>query len=97
MWSNNKGIELVDEALAGLFSSSEVMRCIHLGLLCVQDHAGDRPSMSDVVFMLSNETDRPQPKQPIYTFQSSRKYELQLQNQSKFSVNAATITLIEGR
>ncbi|KAL5546978.1 hypothetical protein UlMin_006665 [Ulmus minor] len=97
LWSNNKGIELVDEALAGLFSSSEVMRCIHVALLCVQDHAEDRPSMSDVVFMLSNETDRPQPKQPIYTFQSSRKYELQLQNQSKFSVNAATITLIEGR
>ncbi|KAL5546985.1 hypothetical protein UlMin_006672 [Ulmus minor] len=97
LWSNNKGIEMVDEALAGLFSSSEVMRCIHVGLLCVQDHAEDRPSMPDVVFMLSNETDRPQPKQPIYTFQSSRKHELQLQNQSKFSDNSATITLIEGR
>ncbi|KAL5576576.1 hypothetical protein UlMin_018275 [Ulmus minor] len=97
LWSNNKGIELVDEALAGLVSSPEVLRCIHVGLLCVQDHAEDRPSMSDVVFMLSNETDRPQPKQPIYTFQSSGKHELQPQNQSQFSVNAATISLIEGR
>ncbi|KAH0685263.1 hypothetical protein KY290_016533 [Solanum tuberosum] len=30
-----------------------VMRCIHIGLLCVQDHAVYRPSMSDVVLMLS--------------------------------------------
>ena len=97
MWSKNKGVELVDEALAGIFSSSEVTRCIHVGLLCVQDHAADRPSMSDVVFMLINETDRPQPKQPVYTFQSSPRCKFQLQNQSKSSVNEDTISLIEGR
>ncbi|KAL5546960.1 hypothetical protein UlMin_006647 [Ulmus minor] len=97
LWSKNKGIELVDEALAGIFSSSEVTRCIHVGLLCVQDHAADRPTMSDVVFMLINETDCPQPKQPVYTFQSSSTYEFQLQNQSKCSVNEDTISLIEGR
>ncbi|KAL5546957.1 hypothetical protein UlMin_006644 [Ulmus minor] len=97
LWSKNKGVELVDEALAGIFSSLEVTRCIHVGLLCVQDNAADRPSMSDVVFMLINETDRPQPKQPVYTFQSSPRCKFQLQNQSKSSVNEDTISLIEGR
>ncbi|KAL5547110.1 hypothetical protein UlMin_006797 [Ulmus minor] len=97
LWSKNQGTELVDEALAGIFSSPEVTRCIHVGLLCVQDHAADRPSMSDVVFMLINETDRPQPKQPVYTFQRSPRYELELQNQSKCSVNQDTTSLIEGR
>ena len=87
----------MDDALAGSYIASEAIRCIHVGLLCVQDQAADRPNMSDVVFMLSNETNRPEPKQPIFTFQSSPKYDLQSQNDSKFSMNEASTSLIEGR
>ncbi|PON88667.1 Protein kinase-like domain containing protein [Trema orientale] len=66
------GLDLLDQALADSSSCSlEVMRCIPVGLLCVQDHATDRPTMPDAVSMLNNETNRPQPKQPIFTFQSS--------------------------
>ncbi|PON49303.1 Tyrosine-protein kinase [Parasponia andersonii] len=72
-------------------------RSVHVGLLCVQDHAADRPTMPDVVSMLKNETDRPQPKQSIFTFQSSPSSQLQPQNGTKFSVNGATITLLEGQ
>ncbi|CAL5410962.1 unnamed protein product [Camellia sinensis] len=31
---------------------SEIMRCIHIGLLCVQENAADRPTMAIVVSML---------------------------------------------
>ncbi|KAM6585083.1 hypothetical protein CsatB_012085 [Cannabis sativa] len=93
LWSESRGLELVDGALLGIFDASEAIRCIHVGLLCVQDHAEDRPTMVDVVFMLTNETDRPQPKQPIFTFQRER----QPQNISKSSLNEATLSLLQGR
>ena len=31
-----------------------MQRCIHVGLLCVQQYANDRPTMSDVISMLTN-------------------------------------------
>ena len=34
----------------------EVSRCIHIGLLCVQDSPNCRPLMSAVVFLLENRT-----------------------------------------
>lgn len=46
---------------------SEVLRCIHIGLLCVQEDPSDRPSMSTVVHMLSGEnTSLPVAKQPAF-------------------------------
>ncbi|ONH97769.1 hypothetical protein PRUPE_7G208800 [Prunus persica] len=33
----SRGYDLVDEVLADSYSSSEVMRCVHTGLLCLQD------------------------------------------------------------
>ncbi|KAG8080247.1 hypothetical protein GUJ93_ZPchr0007g5349 [Zizania palustris] len=35
---------------------SDVMRCIHIGLLCVQGEPADRPVMSSVVMMLGSDT-----------------------------------------
>ncbi|KAJ0740564.1 putative non-specific serine/threonine protein kinase [Helianthus annuus] len=49
----------------------EVMTCIHVGLLCVQDHAMDRLTMSEVVSMLTNENMHlPEPKQPAFFIES---------------------------
>ena len=45
------------------FQPSEVLRSIHVGLLCVQHCADDRPSMSSVVLMLSSEVALPQPRE----------------------------------
>ncbi|PON45600.1 Cysteine rich receptor like kinase [Trema orientale] len=94
MWSENKGLDMVDKELDGSYSSTEATRCIHMGLLCVQYHAKDRPTMPDVVFMLSNETDRPQPKQPFLT---SQHLPDQLQAESKCSANRVTLTTLGGR
>ncbi|GMN61957.1 hypothetical protein TIFTF001_031044 [Ficus carica] len=45
----------------------EVLRCIHVGLLCVQQRAADRPSMSSVVVMLSSDCHvLPYPNRPAY-------------------------------
>ncbi|KAF3660282.1 Cysteine-rich receptor-like protein kinase 6 [Capsicum annuum] len=46
---------------------NEVMRCIHVGLLCVQANPMDRPSMSSVVMMLTNDSlQLPVPRQPAF-------------------------------
>jgi len=48
--------ELTDPVLTNESTpTNEVMRCIHVGLLCVQVNPMDRPSMSNVVMMLTND------------------------------------------
>ena len=61
-------MELIDPTIIDeSCPSSEILRCIHVGLLCVQDQATDRPTMVDVVSMFSNETlQLSSPKQPTY-------------------------------
>ena len=47
--------------------STQMMRCINIALLCVQENAVDRPTMGDVVSMLSSEIMiLDEPKQPAY-------------------------------
>ncbi|KAI3773797.1 hypothetical protein L1987_48330 [Smallanthus sonchifolius] len=67
LWNEGRGLELMDPVLEDTCTPKEVMTCIHVGLLCVQDHATDRPTMSEVVSMLTNENMHlPEPKQPAY-------------------------------
>ncbi|KAL8543239.1 hypothetical protein ACS0TY_003957 [Phlomoides rotata] len=54
--------KLVDESLGDTFELSQVLRSIHVILLCIQKSPEDRPSMSSVVFMLGNEVELPEPK-----------------------------------
>ncbi|PRQ28656.1 putative protein kinase RLK-Pelle-DLSV family [Rosa chinensis] len=74
LWKEDKGLELVDEILGDSYSPSEVMKCVHIGLLCVQDNATDRSTMTDIALMLSSEIDGPQPKDPLFTIPNSVSY-----------------------
>jgi hypothetical protein len=44
----------MDPTLNNTFVPDEVQRCIHVGLLCVEQYASDRPTMPDVISMLAN-------------------------------------------
>ena len=57
-------MELVADPIRDTCNQFEVLRSIHIGLLCVQQSLEDRPSMSNVVLMLSSEVPLAQPKQP---------------------------------
>lgn len=57
-------MELVADPIKDACNDFEVLRSIHVGLLCVQRNLEDRPSMANVVLMLSSEVPLPQPKQP---------------------------------
>jgi hypothetical protein len=64
LWIKGTPIELIDEFLIESCNLSEVLRCIHVALLCVQQRPEDRPNMSAVVLILGSEIPLSQPKQP---------------------------------
>ncbi|KAG2240419.1 hypothetical protein Bca4012_023313 [Brassica carinata] len=53
LWSNGSPLELVDPSFQDNYQTNEITRCIHLALLCVQEDAEDRPTMSAIVQMLT--------------------------------------------
>ncbi|GAB4831310.1 hypothetical protein Ancab_005321 [Ancistrocladus abbreviatus] len=58
MWSQDNGLELMDHLLIDDDSCrpDDFFRCVHIGLLCVQEDAFERPTMSSVMNMLKSET-----------------------------------------
>ncbi|XP_062171196.1 probable LRR receptor-like serine/threonine-protein kinase At1g06840 isoform X2 [Alnus glutinosa] len=50
-WTEGTASNLIDPTLRAS-STSEIMRCIHIGLLCVQENVVDRPTMASIVHML---------------------------------------------
>ncbi|XP_050116212.1 G-type lectin S-receptor-like serine/threonine-protein kinase At4g27290 [Malus sylvestris] len=72
LWKENAGLELMDPALGDSCNENQLLRCIHVGLLCVEENAADRPTMSVVIPMLRDEsTERPKPKKPAYYAQGN--------------------------
>ncbi|KAG2245159.1 hypothetical protein Bca52824_093009 [Brassica carinata] len=77
LWRNGLPLELVDPSVKKSCDSSEVIRCIHIALLCVQENPMDRPTLSTVISMLtSNTITLPVPHQPGFFVQSSRDQDL---------------------
>lgn len=67
LWTENKALDLTDPAMVETCDASQVMKCINIGLLCVQEDPGDRPTMSNVLLMLDSETSSlPPPTQPAF-------------------------------
>ncbi|EPS60875.1 hypothetical protein M569_13926, partial [Genlisea aurea] len=54
VWQEGRPEVMIDPALkTGSEPLLEAVRCLHIGLLCVQENAGDRPTMENVVLMLN--------------------------------------------
>ncbi|CAL5402890.1 unnamed protein product [Camellia sinensis] len=93
LYEEGKSMELVDGFVRDSCCLSEVLRSIHVGLLCVQQHPEDRPTMSSVVMMLGSKGELPWPKQPGFFTEStgsSSKY-------APCSANELTITTMQPR
>ncbi|KAM4116929.1 hypothetical protein ACB094_02G086700 [Castanea mollissima] len=67
-WIEGTASNLIDQIL-GKCSRNEIMKCIHIGLLCVQENVAARPTMASVVQMLnSHSSSLPTPAQPAFLF-----------------------------
>ncbi len=86
-------LELIDECLGKSCPLSEVLRCVHLSLLCMQLHPEHRQSMSSVVVVLGSESALPQPKKPLEK-KSNEAHGFSSKQESP-SINEITNTLLE--
>ena len=70
-WRDGTPTNVIDPSLNKI-SPDEIIRCIHIGLLCVQENSADRPTMSTVVLMLnSNSFTLPVPSKPAFFMDNS--------------------------
>lgn len=102
LWRGDRKLELMDPTAADdSISTDEVLRCIQVGLLCVQEQAEDRPTMSSVVLMLSSETaTMPQPKTPGFCLGTRTHVENDSSSgkpEESCTVNQVTVTMLEAR
>ncbi|MED6134159.1 hypothetical protein PIB30_034687 [Stylosanthes scabra] len=97
LWNEERAMELVDPCIRESSPKDKALRCIHIGMLCVQDSASHRPNMSSVVLMLESETTSlPLPSQPLVT--SMRRSEDREFHMEGLDVsNDLTVTMVVGR
>ncbi|KAL6657915.1 hypothetical protein ACP70R_005695 [Stipagrostis hirtigluma subsp. patula] len=66
-WDAGTVAEMIDPCMGGSFPVGDVLRCIHIGLLCLQGDPAVRPVMSSVVMMLGSDTiTLPIPSKPAF-------------------------------
>ncbi|GJY85429.1 G-type lectin S-receptor-like serine/threonine-protein kinase isoform X1 [Tanacetum coccineum] len=98
LYKEGKSLELVSSSLKPSCVESQVLRSIHIGLLCVQHHAEDRPTMSSVVLMLGNENALLPPKQPAFLAEEEMPELRSISSGPTVgSIDDITITLLDGR
>lgn len=97
LWKDGNALEMMDLSIRQSCPSSEVLRCIQVGLLCVQDCAANRPTMSEIIFMLSTDTTLPSPTQPTFSITRSQNDPSFPAIDTSSSVNQVTISLVDAR
>ncbi|XP_022878037.1 G-type lectin S-receptor-like serine/threonine-protein kinase At1g11330 isoform X1 [Olea europaea var. sylvestris] len=91
-WNEDDVVALIDARILSPSYRAEIMRCIHIGLLCVQKLPKDRPNISVVLSMLSSEiVELPEPKQTAFTESSQQR------QKRSISLNNVTLTEVDAR
>uniref|UniRef100_A0A0R0I3B5 Cysteine-rich receptor-like protein kinase n=2 Tax=Glycine max TaxID=3847 RepID=A0A0R0I3B5_SOYBN len=95
-WTEQTPLELLDSNIGGPYSPEEVIKCTHIGLLCVQEDPNDRPTMATVVFYLNSPSiNLPPPHEPGYfkrdRIEGNKTTNKELDNISD-SINGITLT-----
>ncbi|KAL0012567.1 hypothetical protein SO802_007675 [Lithocarpus litseifolius] len=97
LWREDRALDIVDSSIFESSVSHEVLRCIQIGLLCVQEDAADRPTMFAILLMLSCETTLPSPKQPAFIFRRPTNDLGSVTGKEFYSINDVTLTMFEAR
>ncbi|KAL3810228.1 hypothetical protein ACJIZ3_000042 [Penstemon smallii] len=103
LWNEENGLDFVDQTIESSIFQGEIVRCIHIALLCIQEFSKDRPTVQTVLSMLSREIiDLPRPEQPIFAEKWNRSHvgigttQRSSQTENPYS-NDLTITVLDGR
>ncbi|KAG6511103.1 hypothetical protein ZIOFF_029156 [Zingiber officinale] len=110
-WTQGNALQAIDQNLVNQCPTQEVLRCMHIGLLCVQEDPVQRPTMANVVIMLnSHSISLPTPSAPAFvnhtgstTIETNgvlgrgRNYSENQVKPTKFSINEVSISELEPR
>ncbi|XP_074269985.1 G-type lectin S-receptor-like serine/threonine-protein kinase At1g11300 isoform X1 [Silene latifolia] len=98
LWNEDEITSFIDPSiLESTFKADEVLRCIQVALLCVQEFPEDRPNISMIIAMIDGEgwSSIPQPTQPGFT---RKRYGEAFENGILHgSVNRLSVSSITGR
>ena len=99
LWNADNAIALINPMIYKPCFEIEILRCIQVGLLCVQEFAQDRPTVSIVVSMLKSEIGNlPPPTKPAFTEKLiALERDPSKCFQTKCSINNVTVTMVQGR
>ncbi|KAL5972916.1 hypothetical protein ACLOJK_039722 [Asimina triloba] len=95
LWNEGKALQLVDPSLGDSFPTLLVLRCIQVGLLCLEESATERPTLSSVILMLGEAAYLPEPRQPAFSF--ATRGNSAPSNGQICSLNDVTLTTLKGR
>ncbi|XP_050369508.1 putative cysteine-rich receptor-like protein kinase 20 [Argentina anserina] len=99
LWKEDRALEIVDTSLGESYPTNEVLRCIQIALLCVQEFANDRPTMSTVVSVLGNDAVLAAPRKPAFLLKRSNyaSGDPSTSTGDANSINHVTCTIVEAR
>ncbi|KQK14050.1 receptor-like serine/threonine-protein kinase SD1-8 [Brachypodium distachyon] len=99
LWKEGRNLEFLDQSIAETSNVTEVVRCIQIGLLCVQEQPRHRPAMSAVTMMLGSENaELPEPCEPAFsTGRNHGSEDMEMEVSRSNSASSFTVTIVEGR
>ncbi|KAK7327994.1 hypothetical protein VNO77_22088 [Canavalia gladiata] len=99
LWNEQNIVSLIDKGMRDPDHEKDILRCIHIGLVCVQENARLRPTMATVISMLNSEIiNLPLPRQPAFILRESILSSLSSEEcHGSFSNNSVSITQVQGR
>ncbi|MFS7984581.1 putative protein kinase RLK-Pelle-DLSV family [Helianthus anomalus] len=96
--NEDRSLELVAKCLGESSNVSQVLRSIHVALLCAQRHPEDRPTMTSVILMLESEGQLPSPKEPgFYVGKATQDTTKSSSLDKLWSNNDLSIIVLNGR
>ncbi|KAG5042702.1 hypothetical protein GLYMA_03G079500v4 [Glycine max] len=98
LWNEDNIMSIIDPEIHDPMFEKSILRCIHIGLLCVQELTKERPTISTVVLMLISEiTHLPPPRQVAFVQKQNCQSSESSQKSQFNSNNDVTISEIQGR
>ncbi|XP_019170713.1 PREDICTED: cysteine-rich receptor-like protein kinase 25 [Ipomoea nil] len=93
-WRDDTPLEILDPILTESYNVNEVIQCIHISLLCVQEVAVERPTMAEVMLMLSSYSSNrwSAPREPAF-YHGGREEIPKEQSESEQSVSINEVTI----
>ncbi|KAK7389404.1 hypothetical protein VNO78_24419 [Psophocarpus tetragonolobus] len=98
LWNEGNIMSIIDPEIQDPIFEKSMLRCIHIGLLCVQELTKERPTISTVVLMIISEiTHLPPPRQVAFVQKQYCQSSESSQKSQFSSNNNVTISEIQGR